>query len=155
MTLRPPFHTTTPRNVQLTFENITVSGGIGLHVGSDGVPLEPGNNYVPLIANLRLANIAAHSCKLDCSHVNGSHCYNTTVAGSVPSGCAKPPPTPPAPVQTFGCKREAHTMFGVVTLPWAVCIPLGAPVNNDPAYPNWGPVEGNFPSLSACHAACH
>lgn len=60
----------------------------------------------------------------------------------------------PLPPQTFGCKRTAATMFGKITLPWGVCIPLDAPVNLRSDYPNWGPTTGNFTTLASCSASC-
>jgi hypothetical protein len=45
-------------------------------------------------------------------------------------------------------------LFGDVEFPWGVCIPLDAPVNIRPDYPNWGPITGPFASLAACKAAC-
>jgi hypothetical protein len=57
-------------------------------------------------------------------------------------------------IETFGCKRTANTMFGTVDLPWPVCIPLNAPVNLRPDYPNYGPASGNYSSLVECKAAC-
>jgi hypothetical protein len=54
----------------------------------------------------------------------------------------------------YGCKRNATDQFGsVFRFPWPVCIPLDAPVNVNSSWPNWGPVEGNFPSLQACKAS--
>ena len=46
-------------------------------------------------------------------------------------------------------------MYGdEMTLPWGVCLPRDAVVNNDPEYPNWGPTTGDFASLAECKAAC-
>lgn len=167
--------------VDLTFENISITEtNVYMKVGSDGVPLEPGNHYVPLVSGLRFVDIEAKGgCSIDCKHVNGSHCYNTTSGGNVPDGCTGTSGTTvpmPVPVSTttdtkittstsvpsqqppirpqhaYACKRIAHGMFGTITLPWPVCIPLDAPVNNDPNYPNWGPVTGHYASLEECMA---
>ena len=35
----------------------------------------------------------------------------------------------------------------------AAALPLDAPVNLDPEYPNWGATDGDFASLPACRAA--
>lgn len=54
----------------------------------------------------------------------------------------------------YGCKRRATDQFGTtVTFLWPVCIPIGQhapPVNMNESWPNWGPVEGDFPSLQTC-----
>ena len=88
--------------------------------------------------------IGAETCK----GCNRSKCFNLTVDGKAEHW---PEPLPP---QTFACKKQAHTMFGTIDLPWGACIPLDAPVNIRPDYPNWGPAIGNFSSLAACQAAC-
>eukprot|EP00038_Savillea_parva_P016137 m.16080 g.16080 ORF g.16080 m.16080 type:complete len:538 (+) comp3351_c0_seq1:221-1834(+) len=142
--------------MDLTFENIhTASVNFGM--GSDGVPLMPNNNYVPLIANVHFKNITGlHSCNVGgaCPHANQSQCFNLTVSDcgshcNVPSSAADP-----APPSRYSCKRTAKTMFGLVNLPWPVCIPQNAPVNLRPDYPNWGPVTGDYATLDACKAAC-
>ena len=136
----------------VTFENIqTRSTGLGM--GSDGVPLMPGNSYVPLISNFRFINNTGGCSFSGCAKANRSKCFNLVVQGHS-SGCHPPDMTDPLPPQTFACKKTARTMFGVITLPWGVCIPLDAPVNLRPDYPNWGPATGNFTTLAACTAAC-
>ena len=133
----------------LTFENIAVDGGVGLSIGHDGKPLMRGNAFVPLISNVRFSNVsrAAGNTFGACAHANRSKCFSLTVDGEA----AWPEPLPP---QTFACKRTARTMFGQVALPWPVCIPLDAPVNLVPSYPNWGPATGSFASLEECKAVC-
>ena len=133
----------------LTFENIVVAGGVDLNIGSDGEPLMRGNKFVPLISNLRFANVprAVGNGFGACAHANRSRCFNLTVDGKA----TWPEPLPP---QTFACKRTARTMFGEVALPWPVCIPLDAPVDLVPSYPNWGPATGSFASLGECKVAC-
>ena len=156
--------------VQLTFENVETKG-INFGVGHDGVPLMPGNDYVPLVSNMKFVNITRAGrpiCieqQLDriakaCEHCNQSKCFNTVMVGP-PAGegshCPKvhtPPPSPPLATQQFSCKRTAKTMFGVLTLPWGVCVPLDAPVNLDPNYPNYGPTTGTYKTLAACKSAC-
>eukprot|EP01047_Picozoa_sp_COSAG01_P094982 COSAG01_NODE_25784_length_733_cov_0.940063_2_plen_94_part_01 len=44
----------------LSFENI-VTKGIHFGVGRDGVPLMPGNDYVPLVSNMRFSNVSSIS----------------------------------------------------------------------------------------------
>jgi polygalacturonase len=131
----------------LHFENITlVRAGISMSVGRDGEPIEPGNDYVPLVADLSFADISGGGgCHFDCAGVNGSACHNVRFSGAVGSRCkcnhcagALPPPR-------YACKPTAA---------WGVCLPLDAPVNNDPHYPNWGPTTGDFASLEACKAQC-
>jgi hypothetical protein len=136
----------------LSFINILGKGAF-LNIGHDGQPLMQGNNYVPLISNLRFENVS--SCSFGgCSAANRSKCFNITVVGGG-SHCHTPAgATDPLPPQQFGCKRSAHTLFGDVEFPWGVCIPLDAPVNIRPDYPNWGPITGPFASLAACKAAC-
>ncbi len=90
-----------------------------------------------------------------CRLANRSQCFNTTFAGGTPDRCAPPAPGPPLPPQRFACKRTAVTRYGgVVTLPWGVCLPRDAPVNNDRAYPNWGPTTGDFADLAECKERC-
>ena len=133
----------------LTFENI---GGNGVHfgMGGDGATLMSDNHYVPLIANMHFVNVksAVGNSFSSCSKANRSKCFNLTVDGKATKWS-----DPPLP-QTFGCKRTAKTMFGTVDLPWPVCIPLNAPVNLRPDYPNYGPAPGNYSSLVECKAAC-
>jgi hypothetical protein len=51
----------------------------------------------------------------------------------------------------YGCKRNATDQFGtVVQFPWPVCIPLESTVNMNKSWPNWGPTEGDFPTLQDC-----
>ena len=136
----------------LSFINIR-GNGAGLGMGHDGVPLMHGNNYVPLISNLRFENVSRCSFH-GCNAANRSKCFNVTVVGGG-AGCHTPAgASDPLPPQQFGCKRSAKTMFGEVEFPWGVCIPLDAPVNIRPDYPNWGPITGPFASLAACKAAC-
>ena len=133
----------------LLFANI-VGKGVGFSMGGDGEPLMPGNNYVPLISDMAFVGIksAVGNAFGACAKANRSKCFNLTVDGKAEHW---PEPLPP---QTFACKKQAHTMFGTIDLPWGVCIPLDAPVNIRPDYPNWGPAIGNFSSLVACQAAC-
>jgi hypothetical protein len=113
----------------------------------------PGNDYVPLIANVHFINVSGSCGFSGCAKANQSKCFNLTVVGcphcAAPSSASDPPPP-----QTFACKTTAHTLFGVVDLPWGVCIPLNAPVNLRPDYPNWGPATGNYGSLDECKTAC-
>ena len=108
-----------------------------------------GNNFAPLIANGRFSNVrkAVGNSFGSCAKANRSKCFNLTVDDKA----TLPEPLPP---RTFACKRTAKTMFGEVQLPWPVCIPLDAPVNLRPDYPNWGPAVGNFSSLEECKASC-
>ena len=70
---------------------------------------------------------------------------SSSLSSSYASGAA------PLPEMRYGCKRNATDQFGsVIRFPWPVCVPLGAPVNVNRSWPNWGPVEGDFPSLLAC-----
>ncbi|KAH8092128.1 glycosyl hydrolase [Aureococcus anophagefferens] len=92
-------------------------------------PDVPGDDLVPVIGNLRFANVSGPT------------------AASRRTG-------PPLPAMTFSCKRVARTLFGEITLPWPVCVPREAPVNVYRDYPNWGPAR-RLPSLGACKAACH
>eukprot|EP01051_Picozoa_sp_SAG22_P008112 SAG22_NODE_601_length_8666_cov_7.089413_3_plen_198_part_00 len=155
----------------ITFENITTKG-ISFGVGHDGVPLMDGNDYTPLVSGLTFIDIksppgqSGHcgSKTLDafakaCKSCNTSKCYNTQWSGPVPPHCRRPAnqPSPPLPPQKYGCKKTAKTLFGEITLPWGVCLPAMAPVNVNPAYPNWGPLVGGgykYKSLAACKAAC-
>lgn len=130
------------------YENIDMSNNLGISfdIGSDGDPIEPGNRFTPLVSNLRFVNISGGGgCSLGCQHANRSTCFNTTFGGHSPDRCTPPIPSPVLPAQHFTCK---------VTPAWPVCIPLDAPVNNDPSYPNWGPTRGNFASLSECQRVC-
>jgi hypothetical protein len=131
------------------FDNI-VGNGVGMSMGSDGSPLMPGNHYTPLIANLQFVRVpsAATNPFSACKDANRSKCFNLTVDGKATKWPELLPP------QTFACKKTAKTMFGVVQLPWGVCLPLDAPVNMDSSYPNWGPATGNYASLADCQAAC-
>ena len=136
------------------FENI-VTRGTSINMGRDGQTLMPANRYVPLISNFRFVNVSGGCNFGGCAGANRSKCFNLTV--SAPQGnsnCRSRPPSEPLPPQRYSCKRVAHTMFGVVDLPWPVCIPLDAPVNLRPDYPNWGPVTGNYSSIEACRASC-
>ena len=142
----------------ISFVNVVVPKGVNLVMGTDGSPLEPGNKYVPLISNLRFENVTgAGGCSLEgCRLANRSQCFNTSFAGGTPDKCTPPPaPGPPLPPQRFACKRTAVTMWGeTLRLPWGVCLPRDAPVNNDPSYPNWGPATGDFADLAECKASC-
>ena len=133
----------------LTFENI-MGQGVHFSMGSDGQPLMPGNQYVPLISNMAFRNIksAVGNSFSACAKANRSKCFNLTVDGKAEHW---PEPLPP---QTFACKRRANTMFGAVDLPWPVCLPQDAPVNLRPDYPNWGPASGTYSSLADCLAEC-
>ena len=135
--------------MDLTFRRIA-GNGVHFGVGHDGAPLMPGNDYVPLVANIHFDGVksAVGNSFGACAQVNQSKCFNVTVDGR---------PTrwnESLPAQHFGCKRQAHSMGGVVDLPWPVCVPTDAPVNLDPSYPNWGPTTGNFLGLEACLAEC-
>ena len=114
----------------------------------------PGNDFVPLVSNLRFANVQPRTPSAGtfaaCARVNTSKCYSVSVDGR-----AVAPWGDPLPPQTFGCKTSATTQFGdVLRFPWGVCLPLDAPVNLRPDYPNWGATTGPFASLAACRAAC-
>ena len=62
--------------------------GISVSVGRDGVPIEPGNDYVPLVADLSFADISGGGgCHFDCAGVNGSACHNVRFSGAVGSRC--------------------------------------------------------------------
>jgi len=134
----------------LTFENIS-GKGVYFGMGGDGSPLMSGNHYVPLISNIRFINIkSAIGNNFDaCKQANRSKCFNLTVDGKAHHW---PDILPP---QTFGCKRTAKTMFGTVDLPWPVCIPLDAPVNLRPDYPNYGPLTGSYTTLADCKEVCN
>lgn len=139
------------------FVNIVMpKGDIVFSMGTDGEPLMPDNNYVPLISNVQFVNISGPGgCILDgCQHANQSQCFDLRFSGSRPAQCSPPVPSQPFGPQSFGCKRIAHGMFGTVILPWGVCVPLHAPVNLRPDYPNWGPTSGTFSSLAACKREC-
>jgi hypothetical protein len=140
----------------IRFENITTSSSRGVYfaMNHDGIPLLPDNHYVPLVSNIRFHQVThldglrgfAH-----CLQANRSQCFNIT-ADTVPK--SPWPEILPLP-RFFTCKTTAHTMFqGTIRLPWPVCIPLDAPVNLRPDYPNWGPTRGNFSSLKECQSAC-
>jgi polygalacturonase len=145
----------------LTFRGIelgSAGASINLGVGHDGVPLEPGNVFVPLIEGIRFEGIGGSGrCSIACAAANGSACHRMIFSkGSVVEKCrcdrcvgALARPT------TYACKRTAITQFGdTIRLPWGVCIPSDAPVNNDPAYPNWGPARGEYRSLAECKLGC-
>jgi len=133
----------------LTFQNVDAAPGIHFSMGDDGVPLMNGNHYVPLISNMHFIGVPqAVSQRFDsCTKANRSKCFNVTVDGK-----AIWPDILPA--QRFSCKQNARTMFGTVALPWPVCIPLDAPVNLRPDYPNYGVAIGNYSSLAECKARC-
>eukprot|EP00040_Diaphanoeca_grandis_P026601 m.149349 g.149349 ORF g.149349 m.149349 type:complete len:610 (-) comp30652_c0_seq1:337-2166(-) len=136
----------------LTFENINTHVGLGM--GGDGDPLMKGNDYVPLISNLHFINISGGCSFSGCAKANRSQCFGMSVSGCG-NGCVLPASaSDPLPPQMFACKTTATTMFGKVVLPWGVCLPLDAPVNLRPDYPNWGPTTGNYTSLTQCQAAC-
>lgn len=118
-----------------------------LGMGRDGQTLMPDNKYVPLISNVIFANVSA-KCRLSgCAQANRSMCFNLTVEDQAPT---RPLPLP----RFYACKTTAKTMFGQVKLPWGVCLPMDAPVNLRPNYPNYGVARGNFSSLAECRAAC-
>ncbi len=136
----------------LLFENIITSPTTYLVVGNDGHTLMPHNNYVPLVSNLRFVNITGKCNFGGCSKTNQSRCFNLTVSNS--HDCVHSDKPVSLPPQSYTCKREAITMFNTVQLPWPVCIPLDAPVNLDPTYPNWGPTDGHYFSIEECRAVC-
>ena len=148
--------------IDMTFENIHVPKNINFGVGRDGVPLMPGNDFVPLVGNLHFRDITGvhgsgkASCSFSaCHQVNGSKCFGEmTFVGKSFQGSSCTPPGPPFPPRSFSCKKTAKTLFGEITLPWGVCIDSAAPVNLNPEYPNYGPTEGHFISLAACKASC-
>lgn len=148
--------------IDVTFENIRApspfpKANVNVHSALRDDPDVPGDDLVPVIGNLRFANVSGPSgCGFSfCDKANGSACYNLVVEGDRPDGCVAPDPGPPLPAMTFSCKRVARTLFGEITLPWPVCVPREAPVNVYRDYPNWGPARGAYPSLGACKAACH
>ena len=148
--------------IDVTFENIRApspfpKANVNVHSALRDDPDVPGDDLVPVIGNLRFANVSGPSgCGFSfCEKANGSACYNLVVEGDRPDGCVAPDPGPPLPDMTFACKRVARTLFGEITLPWPVCVPREAPVNVYRDYPNWGPARGAYPSLGACKAACH
>ena len=130
-------------------------GFLGLGMGGDGVPLMPGNDYVPLISNLRFTNITGGCSFSGCKAANRSKCFDLKVTNAAGAKCPSQHMDTQLPPQNFGCKKGANTLFGHVDFPWGVCIPLDAPVNLRPDYPNWGPAEGTYATLEACQAACH
>jgi len=111
----------------------------------------PENDYVPLISNIHFRGVAPAAAQSfgACRSANRSRCYNLTVDGAAHGGWDEP-----LPPQVYGCKTRAKTLFGEVAFPWGACIPLDAPVNLRPRYPNWGETVGRFTSLEACKAAC-
>eukprot|EP00038_Savillea_parva_P011290 m.196461 g.196461 ORF g.196461 m.196461 type:complete len:490 (+) comp19815_c0_seq1:27-1496(+) len=137
----------------ITFENIdTATAKLDVEP-LDGAPFVPGNHYLPIVSNIHFIN-ASSSCSFDCAGMNRSKCFNLTVEASR-GGCVAPPSsTDKPPPQTFGCKDSAMTLFGAVTFPWPVCVPLNAPVNLFPTFANYGPTSGQFATLAACQAAC-
>ena len=133
----------------VSFINIDTVG-VSFNMGSDGKMLMKGNDYVPLISNVHFTNVSKVSDKVfnACSSANTSKCYNMTIDGKT----GRWPDILPS--QTFGCKTSAQTMFGEVKFPWGVCIPLNAPVNLRPDYPNYGEAKGNYATLAACKKVC-
>eukprot|EP00041_Stephanoeca_diplocostata_P037171 m.1392281 g.1392281 ORF g.1392281 m.1392281 type:complete len:469 (+) comp24991_c0_seq67:3258-4664(+) len=132
----------------ILYENIDMSVALGIYfkIGSDGIPIEPGNQFTPLVSNLRFFNISGGGgCSFDCQNANQSTCFNVTFGGHHPTHCKPPSPSPALHEQKYTCKDTAA---------WPVCLPLAAPVNNDPNYPNWGPTRGTFLSLSDCQRVC-
>jgi len=115
----------------IRFINVETKG-INLGMGGDGEPLMPNNNYVPLMSGWTFINISSKSggCNMGgCAKGNRSQCFGTVFRDMEHMPRCKPPPaTKPLPPQTFGCKRTANTLFGHITLPWGVCLPLDAPV---------------------------
>lgn len=132
------------------FENVSGPNGVSFSMGTDGQPLVPGNDKVPLVSNLAFRNVqgAAGYPFAACSRANQSQCFNLTVDGRAAHWPAA------LPSQTFACKRHAATLFGPVTLPWPVCLPWDAPVNLWPHYHNYGAAEGNYSSLQECRSHC-
>merc|ERR1712031_46650 len=121
----------------------------------DGIPIEPGNNYVPLVDNVRFVNISGDGhCGLSCSMVNGSKCHRMSYSGPLGGKCTCDHCDDVQPKPRYTCKTMAKSQFGTVKLPWGVCLPSDSPVNNDADYPNWGPTSGDFASLEECQAAC-
>jgi hypothetical protein len=136
------------------FENIQARF-INFAVGHDGVPIEPGNNYVPFVDNVRFSNIrGGRGCSISCGAVNGSKCHRMSLSGDLGDRCKCDACDSFGSNPRYSCKTRANSQFGVVTLPWGVCIPSDSPVNNDPDYPNWGPTYGDFTSLEECRVAC-
>ena len=136
----------------LTFSNIT-GPFVRFHVDDDpAAPLPDGDVFVPLVDGVafdRTPAVPNASNFPGCLGVNGSACYHLTVDGVPLFPRATKPPS------TYACKRTANTEFdGVIQLPWPVCVPLDAPVNVYPDYPNWGPLTGHFATLAACQRAC-
>jgi len=139
------------------FENIHMrKSSITLGIGTDGVPIEPGNRYVPVIDNVRFSNVSGGGgCRISCSMVNGSACHGMHFSGQQGDKCHCDHCDAARASPRYTCKTTAKTQFGdTIMLPWGVCIPSDAPVNNDPNYPNWGPTKGDFSSLEACKAEC-
>lgn len=136
----------------LIFENIdTATAKLDIEP-LNGAPFMPGNNFLPIVSNVHFVN-AAKQCSFDCADMNRSQCFNLTVSGR--PDCVPPPSaSDPPPRQTYGCKKSAMTLFGPVTFPWAVCVPLDAPVNMFPSFPNYGPTKGNFATLAECQTGC-
>ena len=140
------------------FANISNPRGISFGDYANPSILRPGNRYLPKVWNVEFRDITDNRRCGNCpAMANGSVCPNVTFTGSTQCG---PNPTPrvvaaaPVPTMRYGCKRNAIDQFGsVFTFPWPVCIPLDAPVNVNSSWPNWGPVEGNFPTLRACKAS--
>jgi polygalacturonase len=136
------------------FQNVQTPNSLLMKMGTDGVPLMPNNDYVPLVSNIRIekfANVDLHHAFADCSKCNRSTCFNISADTYKNSPWPDPLPSP----RFYSCKTTANTMFdGTILLPWPVCVPLDAPVNIRPDYYNWGPTKGVFDSLSSCRQEC-
>ncbi|KAH8059702.1 glycosyl hydrolase [Aureococcus anophagefferens] len=120
--------------IDVTFENIRApspfpKANVNVHSALRDDPDVPGDDLVPVIGNLRFANVSGPSgCGFSfCDKANGSACYNLVVEGDRPDGCVAPDPGPPLPAMSFSCKRVARTLFGEITLPWPVCVPRRRP----------------------------
>eukprot|EP00041_Stephanoeca_diplocostata_P037165 m.1391906 g.1391906 ORF g.1391906 m.1391906 type:complete len:65 (+) comp24991_c0_seq45:4277-4471(+) len=63
-----------------------MSGTLGIDIGNDGIPIEPGNHFTPLVSNLRFVNISGEGgCTLDCQRANQSTCFNVSFGGQNPT----------------------------------------------------------------------
>jgi len=139
------------------FENVHLAtSGIILGVGTDGIPIMPGNTYTPVVDNVRFSNVTGGGgCRIQCSKVNGSACHRLSFSGAQAERCKCDRCDDVVPQPRYSCKTTANTeLFGTIQLPWGVCIPSDSPVNINSEYPNWGPAEGDFESLADCQAVC-
>eukprot|EP01043_Picozoa_sp_COSAG02_P080491 COSAG02_NODE_19162_length_896_cov_6.226131_2_plen_224_part_01 len=105
--------------LDMSFENIHAPHNINFGIGHDGVPLMPGNDFVPLVGNLRFSNITGISkggrpnCNVAkaCHQANGSRCFgHMNFVGQSFEGSSCTPPGPPLPPRLFGCKKTAKTL---------------------------------------------